>query len=78
VDLVKAAKTLPSIFKLNEHLVFWCQKATAHNPSFASTICNQLVLLTSTFDTLNLRGQFQDYQGAILFVGSPWFVSMEK
>ena len=75
------AKTLPSI-KLNDHFnsVFGVKRPQLITPSFAnfSTICNQLVLLTSTADTLNLRGQFQDYQGSILFVGSPWFVSMEE
>ncbi len=75
------AKTLPSI-KLNDNFnsVFDVKRPQLTTASFddLSAICNQLVLLSNASDTVDLRGQFQDYEGAILFVGSPWFVSMEQ
>jgi PAS domain S-box-containing protein len=77
------AKTLPSI-KINNcfatsfnmkrpHLE--AQSVTFEN---LSSIVNQLVVIETTFDDIDLRGQFQEYNGSILFVGSPWFVSMDQ
>jgi hypothetical protein len=42
------------------------------------SVCNQLVVIATTSETIDLRGQFQEHNGSILFVGSPWFVSMNQ
>lgn len=41
--------------------------------------CKQLVVISAkNSKTFKLRGQFEPYDDGFLFVGSPWFVSMEE
>lgn len=80
-------KTLPTV-KLNENFAssFEVTRPYVETPTYNSIvdIFNQLVIITATStdfittDKINLRGQFQDHNGSILFVGSPWFVSMNQ
>jgi hypothetical protein len=39
---------------------------------------NQLIVIELINDGVALRGQFELLDGNLLFVGSPWFVSMEQ
>jgi PAS domain S-box-containing protein len=75
------AKTLPLI-KLNDDFAasFVVKRPYVETSTFESLIAvfSQLVVLGTTFDTIDLRGQFQEHNGSILFVGSPWFVSMDQ
>ena len=43
------------------------------------TNCNQLVILENINNGIKFRGQFEylEYTNTILFIGSPWFVTME-
>ena len=78
-------KTLPTI-KLNDNFAstFEVTRPYVETPAYNNIvdIFNQLVIITATdslaTDKINLRGQFQDHNGSILFVGSPWFVSMNQ
>jgi PAS domain S-box-containing protein len=75
------AKTLPGI-KLNDDFssTFQVKRPFVENPDFDSltAVFDQLVVLSTTSDTVDLRGQFQQFNDSILFVGSPWFVSMDQ
>ena len=75
------AKTLPSI-KLNDDFAasFAVKRPYIDTPTFENlvSVFNQLVVIETTVEDIDLRGQFQEYDGAILFVGSPWFVSMDQ
>jgi hypothetical protein len=43
------------------------------------SLCSQLVIIESLEKTpVVLRGQFQNYNDLFLFVGSPWFVTMNE
>ena len=47
-------------------------------PQNFTRVLNQLVVFTSKgFDVLTLRGQFEKQDNGFLFVGSPWFMSIE-
>ena len=74
-------KTLPGI-KLNDDFssTFQVKRPFVENPDFDSltAVFDQLVVLSTTSDTVDLRGQFQQFNDFILFVGSPWFVSMDQ
>lgn len=75
------AKTFPSI-KLNDSFssTFEVKRPFVENPTFdnITAIFDQLIVLGTTSDTVDLRGQFQQFNDSILFVGSPWFVSMNQ
>jgi PAS domain S-box-containing protein len=75
------AKAVPTI-KLNHDFseVFTLKRPSLETHSLASlrSLFNQLVLISTTCKGLNLRGQFQKYNDSILFVGSPWFTSMDQ
>jgi PAS domain S-box-containing protein len=75
------AKTLPKM-KLNDRFdtTFEVKRPHLEVATFENlaAIFNQLVVITNTADSIDLRGQLQDYNGSILFVGSPWFVSMSQ
>ncbi|MFV8380017.1 PAS domain S-box protein [Flavobacterium sp. LB3R33] len=75
------AKTLPGI-KLNDDFssTFEVKRPFVENPDFDSLIAvsNQLVVLGTKAYMVDLRGQFQEHKGSVLFVGSPWFVSMSQ
>ena len=75
------AKTLPGI-KLNDTFssTFEVKRPFIENPTFDSltAIFDQLIVLGTTSETVDLRGQFQQFNDSILFVGSPWFVSMNQ
>jgi PAS domain S-box-containing protein len=47
-------------------------------PSNFNSLLDQLVVFTSKgFTVLTLRGQFEKHDNGFLFVGSPWFMSIE-
>lgn len=75
------AKTLPGI-KLNDTFssTFEVKRPFVENPDFDSltAIFDQLIVISTTSNTIDLRGQFQQFNDSILFVGSPWFVSMNQ
>ena len=75
------AKTLPRI-KLNDDFssTFKVKRPFVENPDFDSltAVFDQLVVISTTSDTVDLKGQFQQFNDCILFVGSPWFVSMDQ
>jgi len=49
------------------------------SPATFSKYCKQLVVINANSSkTFKLRGQFEPYQNGFLFVGSPWFVTMEE
>ena len=74
-------KTFPSI-KLNSNFAssFEVKRPFVENSSIDGlrAIFDQLVVLGITNESVDLRGQFQEYNGFVLFVGSPWFVSMNQ
>ncbi len=48
-------------------------------PETFTKYCKQLVVINAkSSKTFKLRGQFEPYQNGFLFVGSPWFVTMEE
>jgi len=48
-------------------------------PANFGKYCKQLVVINANSSkTFKLRGQFEPYQNGFLFVGSPWFVTMEE
>lgn len=78
-----------SLLKLIPHLkenqsfsdVFRVKRPEICFPSFNafSGLYSQLVIIETVIgSSIILRGQFQQYNNAILFVGSPWFVSMDE
>jgi hypothetical protein len=75
------AKALPLI-KLHDNfaLSFTVKRPYIGTSTFENlvSVCNQLVVIATTSETIDLRGQFQEHNGSILFVGSPWFVSMNQ
>lgn len=75
------AKTLPGI-KLNDTFssTFEVKRPFVENPDFDSltAIFDQLIVISTTSNAIDLRGQFQQFNDSILFVGSPWFVSMNQ
>jgi len=75
------AKALPLI-KLNDDfaLSFTVKRPHIEKATFENivTVFNQLVLIGTSSEDVDLRGQFQKLNGSILFVGSPWFVSMDQ
>ena len=75
------SKTFPSI-KLNDNFAstFEVKRPFIENSTTdgLKAIIEQLVVLGTTDDSIDLRGQFQEYKDSILFVGSPWFISMNQ
>lgn len=75
------SKTFPSI-KLNDNFAstFEVKRPFIENSTTdgLKAIIEQLVVLGTTDDSIDLRGQFQEYKNSILFVGSPWFISMNQ
>jgi PAS domain S-box-containing protein len=75
------AKTFPAI-KLDDNFasIFGVKRPFVENPTFDSlrAIFNQLVILETSINKIDLRGQFQQHNDSILFVGSPWFISMNQ
>jgi PAS domain S-box-containing protein len=75
------SKTFPSI-KLNDNFAstFEVKRPFIENSTTDAlkAIIDQLVVLGTTDDSVDLRGQFQEYKDSILFVGSPWFISMNQ
>lgn len=75
------SKTFPSI-KLNDNFAstFEVKRPFIENSTTdgLKAIIEQLVVLGTTDDMVDLRGQFQEYKDSILFVGSPWFISMNQ
>lgn len=75
------SKTFPSI-KLNDNFAstFEVKRPFIENSTTdgLKAIIEQLVVLGTTDDSVDLRGQFQEYKDSILFVGSPWFISMNQ
>ena len=49
------------------------------NPKNFKTLVNQSVIFTSKgFNALTLKGQFEQQHSDFLFLGSPWFMSLEE
>lgn len=75
------AKTFPSI-NIDDDFAstFDIKRPFLENPDAdgIKAIFDQLVVIETKNDAVDLRGQFQEHNGAILFVGSPWFVSMNQ
>lgn len=75
------AKTFPKI-KLNDNFssAFEVKRPFAENRTFESfkAIFDQLVVLGTSDTSIDLRGQFQQLNDSILFIGSPWFISMNQ
>jgi PAS domain S-box-containing protein len=75
------AKTLP-LLKINDNFseVFKFRTPSLETLSFESlcNVFNQSVVLGTAAQGLDLRGQFQEYEDSILFLGSPWFTSMDQ
>lgn len=60
--------------------IFFIKRPFNRKPTLEdfNTFLAQLIVIESVQDnTVVLRGQFQLHEGSFLFVGSPWFVSME-
>lgn len=59
---------------------FLIQRPFVENITYQGLIdnLNQLIVIAFKKDQIPLRGQFQLVDNAILFAGSPWFVSMEE
>ncbi|WP_264520556.1 PAS domain-containing protein [Flavobacterium sp. N1994] len=52
---------------------------TTPTPQNIKSIFNQLVVITDKkSNELSLRGQFEPHENGVLFVGSPWLVSMDE
>jgi len=88
-DQLRINKFGNSLSKLIPHLkenqsfseVFRVKRPEISSPTFQtiSEFFSQLIIIETLIDrTIILRGQFQQYNNAILFVGSPWFVSMDE
>lgn len=86
---LKIASFGKSLSKLVPHLkenqsfseFFSIKRPEIHVPTYQTILelYSQLVIIeTVVGNTIVLRGQFQQYNSAILFVGSPWFVSMDE
>jgi PAS domain S-box-containing protein len=75
------SKTFPKI-KLNDNFssTFEVKRPFAENRTFQSfkAIFDQLVVLGTSDNSIDLRGQFQQLNDSILFIGSPWFISMNQ
>lgn len=75
------SKTLPEITNNDTFKsIFRLQNPNVNSPSFQDvlSITNQEVLITATIDTFTLRGQFQKHNGGVLFVGTPFFTSINQ
>lgn len=59
---------------------FTIERPFLEKASYKDLIDNidQLIILKFKKDQTPLRGQFQLVEGAVLFVGTPWFISMEE
>lgn len=88
-DQLRINKFGNSLSKLIPHLkesqsfseVFRVKRPEISSPTFQtiSEFFAQLIIIeTIVGSSIILRGQFQQYNNAILFVGSPWFVSMDE
>jgi PAS domain S-box-containing protein len=63
------------------HEYFFVKRPHLENctPETFNKYCKQLVVIsTNSSKTFKLRGQFEQYDDGFLFVGSPWFVTMEE
>ncbi|MEI7510261.1 MAG: PAS domain S-box protein [Flavobacterium sp.] len=70
---LKEHKSFNTLFSITRPFV---EHLTLSNRSF---ICNQLIVLESKNEkNLFFRGQFEKQQNSILFIGSPWFESIEE
>lgn len=78
-----------SLGKLCPHLkkgdsllsLFTIQRPEIENCSFGELVhnyCNQFILIKCKINDVLLRGQFEPIDGNLIFVGSPWFTSMEE
>ncbi|EIA09564.1 PAS domain S-box protein [Flavobacterium frigoris] len=69
---VKENKSFFSIFNIERPRI---QECTFEN---IKSLYGQMVFLKSEANEIILRGQFQELKGDFLFLGSPWFTSMEE
>ena len=75
------AKTLPSLALYNSFSAEFTVKIPhVEQLDFEAIrgLFGQLIVLVTATNGINLRGQFQEHEGSILFVGTPWFVAMEE
>ena len=70
--VVKENKDFRSIFKVKR------PRIEAHTFANLQSLYGQMVILKSGSNSIILRGQFQELGDKILFIGSPWFTSMEE
>jgi hypothetical protein len=74
------AKICPTL-QLEDNFLdnFTIERPFLEKASFQDLIDNldQLIILKFKKEQTPLRGQFQLVEGAVLFVGTPWFISME-
>lgn len=78
---VSLVKIFPVVKETSDFLsVFKVERPRIEEYTFDSlkSLCGQMVILKSETNTIILRGQFQELESDILFVGSPWFVNMEE
>lgn len=75
------AKILPSV-KINDPFfeLFQLKRPSLEALSLVSLrgVFNQLVVIGTTSEGLDLRGQFQKHNDSVLFVGSPWFTCLNQ
>ena len=70
---LKENRSFNTLFSITRPFV---EHLTLSNRNF---ICNQLIVLESKNEkNLFFRGQFEKQQNSILFIGSPWFESIEE
>jgi PAS domain S-box-containing protein len=75
-------KIIPNLKENSLFLDFFLIKRPHYQqPNFSDlfTLCSQLIVLESLQKKpIILRGQFQQHKDFFLFVGSPWFISMDE
>ncbi|CAM4025142.1 MULTISPECIES: PAS domain S-box protein [Flavobacterium] len=77
-SMKKVCKDLKLNSNFNDNFSIRRPHLDAFNFESVNELIDQLSVVDYTKDRLVLRGQFQFLQDAILFVGSPWFVSMDQ
>jgi len=77
-SLSKMCPTLKASISFSE--VFNLKRPSVEIPTYKDIVAaqDQLTIIGFKKDKISLRGQFQVVDNNILFVGSPWFVSMEE
>lgn len=77
-SIAKICPNLKENVSFNDFFALKRPKAETNTFDELLHFSNQLVVIESKLDGVALRGQFELHNGQLLFVGSPWFNSMNE